>query len=535
MRVARARRAEAIAIAAGVAGLAAAASAADHSLTLEEAIALALQNNSGIIIDREARQAAAAAVDGAHGAYDPLLGLAADWVESNPPVNSAFSGAPAGRLTPTNETIEGYGSLSKLLRTGGTVTIDGGTDRNETDGVFGLLSPAYGSHAGVELRQPLLRNLTIDPARFRIRAAEADLGFADAGLREQVSETVAVVEQTYWTLLSQLRQVEVREEAVRLAEEQRTETEARIESGMAPEKEIAQPRAEVERRRGELIEARQGATRAENTLKLLILGEGTEADVALWSDRLVPADPAAVTQEVPDAAAAMERALASRPELRAFQAVLERRNAEAALAKDAVKPALDAVLGYQRFGLAGRANPAAQPFPGQPSEVPPELEGGQGDALNALFDGDFDEARVGLAFGFPLRNREARANLEIARSAERQAEADLSRLRKVIRTEVLDAIAALDTAGQRIESARAAREAAEVQLESERERYGAGMSTNFLVLTRQNDLSAARLEEIDATTDYRRARTALARITGTLLDERGVTVETTNPTEEKAP
>ena len=60
---------------------------------------------------------------------------------------------------------------------------------------------------------------------------------------------------------------------------------------------------------------------------------------------------------------------------------------------------------------------------------------------------------------------------------------------------------------------------------AERERYGAGMSTNFLVLTRQNDLSRARLEEIAAQTDYRQAAIELARVTGALLAERGVRVE----------
>jgi outer membrane protein TolC len=132
---------------------------------------------------------------------------------------------------------------------------------------------------------------------------------------------------------------------------------------------------------------------------------------------------------------------------------------------------------------------------------------------------------VGLVFAIPIGNRAARAEAEIARSAERQAEADLTRQRKLVRTGVLDAAAVLETAGQRIEAARAAREAAEVQLSAERDRYGAGMSTNFLVLTRQNDLSSARLDEIAALTDYRRARTALARQTGALLEERGITVE----------
>ncbi|HXH28964.1 MAG TPA: TolC family protein, partial [Candidatus Polarisedimenticolia bacterium] len=71
----------------------------------------------------------------------------------------------------------------------------------------------------------------------------------------------------------------------------------------------------------------------------------------------------------------------------------------------------------------------------------------------------------------------------------------------------------------------AAREAAEVQLSAERDRYEAGLSTNFLVLTRQNDLSHARLDEIAALTDYRRARAEMARARGSLLDERGIEVD----------
>ncbi|HXI03344.1 MAG TPA: TolC family protein, partial [Candidatus Saccharimonadales bacterium] len=71
-----------------------------------------------------------------------------------------------------------------------------------------------------------------------------------------------------------------------------------------------------------------------------------------------------------------------------------------------------------------------------------------------------------------------------------------------------------------------AREAAEVQLSAERDRFGAGLSTNFLVLTRQNDLSRARLDEIAALTDYRVARAQMARAEGSLLQERGIEIDT---------
>jgi outer membrane protein TolC len=142
-----------------------------------------------------------------------------------------------------------------------------------------------------------------------------------------------------------------------------------------------------------------------------------------------------------------------------------------------------------------------------------------------LGDGFFDDVRVGLVFAMPIPNRTARAAAATARNVEAQAEAELTRARKLVRAEVLDAAAALETAAQRIEAARAGREAAATQLASERERYGVGLSTNFLVLTRQNDLSQAQLAEISAQTDYRTARTEMARATGSLLEERRIDVE----------
>src|SRR5215212_4492893 len=88
------------------------AQGAERPLTLAEAIALALENNEGILVERESLVSAEAAILGARGAYDPLLDLQGGWRESSPPVNSAFSGAPGGRLAPTErvgEVSAGFG------------------------------------------------------------------------------------------------------------------------------------------------------------------------------------------------------------------------------------------------------------------------------------------------------------------------------------------------------------------------------------------------------------------------------------------
>jgi outer membrane protein TolC len=370
---------------------------------------------------------------------------------------------------------------------------------------------------GLELRQPLLRDRAIDSARLSVRVAKAGRQGAAASLRRAVTETVAAVEQAYWALTATRLGVSVREEAVRLAEEQLVETRARVGSGTVPETELAQPRAELERRRGELFAAREALARVENTLKLLILADDDET---LWLSQIVPLDSVAVDVAPVDVATSLERALSERPELEEAEAAVDGRRAETAFARDAVWPALDLVASYDRFGLAGSRNPGGPDDP-----LPSKLDGDLGRSLETLGDGDFDAVRVGLVLELPVRNRTARAEAAMARSAERQAAAALEGIRKAIRAEVLDAAAKLETASQRIEATRSSREAAEIQLAAERDRYATGLSTNFLVLTRQNDLSRARLDEISALTDYRTALTEMARAMGSLIEERGIDVD----------
>jgi len=165
------------------------------------------------------------------------------------------------------------------------------------------------------------------------------------------------------------------------------------------------------------------------------------------------------------------------------------------------------------------------PAPGSPLVDLGGIEGGLGRSIGTLSDGGFSNGHLGLVFEVPIGNRTARAAAAVAASTQRQAETQLAQLRNAVRAEVLDAAAALQTAEQRISASRAAREAAEVQLSAERDRFGAGLSTNFLVLTRQNELAQARLEEIASVHDYRSARTEVARATGSLLEERRIAVE----------
>jgi outer membrane protein len=496
--------------------------AAERPLKLDDAIALALQKNDALVIERESVASAKAAVMGASGAYDPQLELEGGWQRTNEPVNSAFSGAPVGRAAPTLDVALARATIRKLLPTGGQLNIRAATSRSTNDGAFVLLSPAYDSRVGIELRQPLWRGLLVDAARTSVRVARAEQKRSLASLRREITQAVAAVEDAYWRLVAARREVEVRAESVRLADEQLAETRIRVEKGAAPKDEVAEPRAELERRRGTLYGAQENTARAENELKLLILAD---SDSDLWSTQFAPTDSATIDIVRVDVQVAMNQALASRPELAAATADIEGRHAETELARNGIWPQLDAVASYDRFGLAGQRNPDAAPPPGLPTQVAGNREGDWGQSFQSLTDESFDDVWVGVELGIPIGNRTARAAAATARSREKQANSELARARKVVRSEVLDAAAALETAVQRIAAARAGREAAETQLSSERDRYDAGLSTNFLVLTRQNQLSLARLIEISAQTDYRTARTEMARATGSLLEQRRIDVQ----------
>src|SRR5205814_8959171 len=130
------------------------------------------------------------------------------------------SGATAAALAPRGRCLEATASLSRLRPSGGVVALVADGGRARTNGTFSLLSPAYGTSLGRELRQPLLRDRAIDPVRRRILVAHSERDRSRAGLRRTVADMLAATEVSYWGLTAAQRAVEVRAAAVALAEQQ---------------------------------------------------------------------------------------------------------------------------------------------------------------------------------------------------------------------------------------------------------------------------------------------------------------------------
>jgi outer membrane protein TolC len=508
---------------------AAPAAPAGVPLSLVDATARALANNNDIAIERESFRIVDASLLRADAPYDPTFRLDAQYRNSTDPANSLLSGAPPGALAPSSEGYSGAASIGALLPTGGTVSLSASAARDITNNFLALLSPAYSSSLGIDLRQPLLQNLSVDPARRAIRIARLDKDRGAASLKRTVADTVANVERAYWNLVAARRDVVVRESNVRLAAEQREDTKSKIEVGTLPETDIAQPLAELERRRGDLYASEEQMRRAELLLKLLLLKDSSDP---LWNQTLEPVDPPETAIVQVDLAEAIRRAESNRPELAEARTALVERDVDVDFAKDRLKPQLDLVAGYARRGLAGSLNsyaPEAEVLLGVPIVVPDAMAGGFGRSVGTISEGRFPDASIGLSFSVPVFNRGAKGDLAIAKAQRSQAEILVAQQKQRVAVEVRNAVLTLDTAAQRIDAAKAGHSAAETQLRAEKERYNVGLSTNFFVLTRQNDLVQAVLTETAALTDYRKALTDFARSTGILLDERRIEIRDDAP------
>ena len=96
---------------------------------------------------------------------------------------------------------------------------------------------------------------------------------------------------------------------------------------------------------------------------------------------------------------------------------------------------------------------------------------------------------------------------------------------QTIEADVRNAYKSVEIAKQNLDAAHLARQYAEVQLDGEQKKFASGLSTTFLVLTRQNDLIQARGAEVNSLAAYNNAVAALQLATGSTLTANNVQIQ----------
>ena len=83
----------------------------------------------------------------------------------------------------------------------------------------------------------------------------------------------------------------------------------------------------------------------------------------------------------------------------------------------------------------------------------------------------------------------------------------------------------VENLARQVQSATLSRQLAERQLNAEQRKFEVGTSTNFQVLTFQNQFSNSQLSELQASLSLQQAIAQLEQVKGTLLQSLGVTIE----------
>jgi len=483
-------------------------------LSLEEAVARTLENNTDIAVERYNPQSSAEQVREVLGAYDLFLDSTIGKRSQTDPARNAFSG---GDKVNTGTWTYNLGA-SKLLGTGGTVALAFDNNRTSTNNVFSTFNPSFGSSLSASLSQPLLRNFRIDDSRRSLRLAKKNKEISDVQFRQTVINTVASIKQLYYDLIFAMDNLEVARKSLSLAQKLLDENQIKVRVGTLAPLDVVAAESEVASRDEGVIVAESALGDAQDNIRRVIFPRN---DPASWAVRIVPTDrPTYESAPVSvDVDAAIRNALENRTDVVAARKNIENAETGIQFSRNQTLPGLDLVASYGGVGLGGTGL-VRDGFGGPVIE---EIPGGFGDALSGVFARDFPTWSVGVNFSYPIPNRSARAAAARARISRDQAQASLARLEMQVIAEVRSAARAVETDVKRVAATRAARVLQERRLDAEQKKFAAGMSTSFLVTQAQRDLAVAEASEIQAISDYRKDVVIFERVQDAGLGSVGTT------------
>jgi HAE1 family hydrophobic/amphiphilic exporter-1 len=496
------------------------------TLSLNDAIKRALENNNDIEIARDDVRYSETQLRSMEGVYDPLLSFTPQIDKRISPQTSRFSGSTAAGTTSTTTTSINP-AISKIFSNGGgNYELSFINSKQTTNSTASIFNPVFSGNLGLTFTQPLLRNRSIDNNRRQIRIQKKRLEQSDADFRLRTIEVISRVQQAYWELVFALRDEQNQVANLNLARENLRRIEAQISVGTKAPLDRAEVQTELANRESSLLLSIQSVSVAENNLKQLMVKDSMAPE---WSAQITPTDTPKFDAAPVILNDALKEARENRPELRRLRLQNDINKIDLQYFKNQTKPQIDIQSTLATTGLAGAPLSRIDPTTGLPILPPDNLIGGNSRMLGNLFGFGTRNIVVGVAISFPLHNRTAKANLAGAQIQKEQLEASVRSQDQVIEVDVRNAAQAVETSRRRVLAAREALTNAELQLEGEQRLYQVGRSTTFLLFQRENALTNARNAELRAETDYNKALADLQRATSTTLRANDVIVDTPTP------
>jgi outer membrane protein len=465
-------------------------------ISLKELTKLALQNNLDIAISDTNEQMYQQKIAQNYGYYDPSVVL-----------NMATGRTKSANTNITNQSSTTFNqrdsanwnfAINQYVPTGGYATAFFNSTRTDTNQTASLFTPQLQSSVQLQFTQPLWRNRLTDQTRTNIRLSNLDLKSNDSQFKQNVTTTIASIQSAYWDLVGAIRNYDIVRQSVGLAKVTVEQNKEKAAIGTLATITVTEALAAVAAQQMNLIKAKQTIQISENNVRNLI---SRDRNADIWHQTIVPTDKADYKDYSVKLEQAIETALKNRPELEQYDIQLQQNDLTLQLQKNAKKWQFD-VMGT--LGSNGTAGPQSYFSTGGP-KVPQQFVGNFLDSYRSLFTEGLYLWSVGFNVTIPLKTRTVNAQMAQTQIARQQLLMNRTKVEQNIIVQIRNAVDNLETCHQQVDAARIARDLAEQELGGETERFDAGLSQNFLVLQRQNDLATAQGNELQALIAYKKA------------------------------
>jgi outer membrane protein TolC len=403
----------------------------------------------------------------------------------------------AGRTS----TYDAPGSRTDAFNSGGeytaTLTIPTGGSFNFTWNNTGNRPDvgedmAYTSGWSLTFRQPLLKGGGIENATYSVKVAKITEEQNILSLKDTITSTIKATIAAYRNYMSATRQLEISHQSLDDAKRTFAINEALITAGRKAKTEIVETEANVANRELELMRAKNSLESARLSLvQALNIEKHTQFDLVEENDYRVSPP---VLQEAIDIAKInrtdYQRALKNL-EIKKWDLSNAKWNRMWTLTLDAGTTDGDASVFYNRYG----------------------------DAISrATSSGAQRNWNVGLTLEVPFSMlTDDQRSYVSARNELNKAMMNLKKMEVDIEIAVQNAVRDVETNYRQMQLAKQARALSEKKLEVEDEKLKVGRTTNFQLVSYQNDLNNAKVNELNAIMNYLNSLTTLDDTLGTML------------------
>ena len=548
------------------------------SLTLQDAIALAMENSMDIVVQRYEpwfadvgllHAKAGGTGYGVTGAdfvassanlpnlfYDPVLTQSIGYDSRVTPINNPFiSGTGTGSVSTKTAGLASHAAFyntgyQQAFATGTSFTAAWNNTRASSGSAANFFNPYVQSALSFNFQQQLLNGAGRFINRRNILIAENNRKIADLAFTQQAITTVTNTVTAYWELVYARQNVQVEQQAVTVSEKLFNDNKKQLEIGTMAPLDVTRAESELATDRQNLIVAQTTRIQDELVLKNYISKDPLASN--LINVEIIPVDNPdfSTTQEAASFEDAVKEAFAKRPDLQEQYFNLKNAEVDVRATKNALLPTATLNAGYTSAGLAGNSSilgpttytngmtpifdgmgnqvfaPNGAPiFVGSGSRlVTGSNAGGFGNAQGQIFHNNFPDYTVSLNLSLPLRNRLAQADNVHAQLVQRQLEAMVQQTKNTALLDVRATTVTLEQDRARVDAARKARELQKQTFEAEQKKYQLGASTVYQVILTQRDYITAQGTELRALADLAEARANYERALGRTLEVNSVTI-----------